>query len=137
MFLTLLRNPVSQTHSFFPPHTHTYTHTHHNTQHNNCYTTYMHTHNTMHTHTHTHTTHTHSHHPQVVTNMKTELHFEEIQFFSDDSLYQRGIDWSAPLCPYLSLSLSAACICTPTLYTVVSHMYNTKPIIIYHQTKAI
>ncbi|CAI8011884.1 Bifunctional heparan sulfate N-deacetylase/N-sulfotransferase 2 [Geodia barretti] len=33
-------------------------------------------------------------HPQVQTNRQSELHYEEVQFFSDDTLYQRGIQWS-------------------------------------------
>ena len=47
-----------------------------------------------HTHTHTHKRTSFSRHPQVQTNRQTELHYEEVQFFSDDTLYQRGIQWS-------------------------------------------
>ena len=44
--------------------------------------------------THTHTHISFSLHPQVQTNRQSELHYEEVQFFSDDTLYQRGIQWS-------------------------------------------
>ena len=32
-------------------------------------------------------------HPLVLSNTDTERHFEEVQFFSDDSLYLNGIEW--------------------------------------------
>jgi heparan sulfate N-deacetylase/N-sulfotransferase NDST2 len=39
-------------------------------------------------------------HPQVQTNRQSELHYEEVQFFSDDTLYQRGIQWYMEQFPY-------------------------------------
>lgn len=32
-------------------------------------------------------------HPQLVANYPTPLAYEEIQFFSNDDLYDQGIDW--------------------------------------------
>ena len=32
-------------------------------------------------------------HPQIESNFQTKGHFEEVQFFSNDDLYQCGIDW--------------------------------------------